>query len=353
MGGTLFLVLAFMLMARILGMPGIARLSPAHAYFGAFATNYSLDTRGYWESVGITQALSWMMLGAASIMLPRGALDMTVEKIRIALPRRRPARRWGKDSRRTQVRQEMLAVNPALWLAARHSGARVFLWGITAAAAIGGLICFSSPEIVSMLVLFGILNFILKMRLAAKACHCFAEARRNNALEMLLATPLTVNQIIQGQILALKRTFLAPVIAIICIEALAIFGRIAVDNGVNGFAPGAFTMIICSWYFVLFLLDMAAVTWAGMWFGLSAKKENQAITRTILLVLILPFASFFLCWFGLVFFVGIPIFWIGWCSSKLRTEFRAIAAQRYAPPKSGAAGMNNRPAPPFTLFPAQ
>jgi hypothetical protein len=243
----------------------------------------------------------------------------------------------------------MLAANPALWLAARHSGARVFLWGMTAVAVIGGLICFFAPEVTYLLVVFAIINFLLKLRLAAQACHCFAEARRNNALEMLLATPLTVNEIIQGQILALQRTFLAPVIAIICVEAVAIFGKTAIDTGANG----AFAMILCSMYFVLFLLDIVAVTWAGMWFGLTAKNETQAITRTILRVLILPYASFIFCWFGMVLFIGIPIFWIGWCSSKLRTEFRAIAAQRYAPPQASAAGTQNQPAPPVMSYPTQ
>lgn len=350
---TLVLVLTFMLVPGYLRMPAIAPLSPAHAFSRAFAANYFPTARAYWQSIGIAQALGWLMLGVASVMLPRWWQDKTVEKIRIAPARQRPARHPGNGYQRTQTRREMLAVNPALWLASRHSGARVFLWILTAVAAIGGSICVFSPEFVSLLVLFGILNFVLKVRLAYQACHCFAEARRNNALEMLLATPLTVSEIIQGQILALQRAFLGPVIAIICIEALAIFAKIAADSGADGFAPGTFTMILGSMYLVLFLLDIVAVAWAGMWFGLSAKKETQAITRTILLVLILPYASLAFCWFGMVFFVGIPIFWIGWCSSKLRTEFRNIAAQRYAPPKTVGSAVINPSAPPVVSYPTQ
>ena len=74
---------------------------------------------------------------------------------------------------------------------------------------------------------------------------------------------------------------------------------------------------------------MVAVTWAGMWFGLSSKKEGQAATKTILLVLVLPLCSLFFSCFGAPFFIGIPIFWIVWANRKLYAELRSLAAQRY------------------------
>ena len=70
--------------------------------------------------------------------------------------------------------------------------------------------------------------------MAAQACHCLAEARRNNALEMLLATPLTVDQIIRGQILALKRIFLVPIIVILALEiAGPIGGLYCINEGME------------------------------------------------------------------------------------------------------------------------
>ena len=81
-----------------------------------------------------------------------------------------------------------------------------------------------------------------------------------------------------------------------------------------------------------FVLDMLAVTWAGMWFGLSSKKEKaRQPPRPSLLVLVLPMCSLLLSCFGAPFFIGIPIFWIvlGMQSKALRPELRTLAAQRF------------------------
>jgi hypothetical protein len=146
----------------------------------------------------------------------------------------------------------------------------------------------------------------------------------------LLATPLTVDQIIRGQILALKRIFLIPTCVILALEFAGPIGGVIVsmkeqESSDLLFAASVGGLILG----VFFILDMVAVTWAGMWFGLSSKKEGQAATKTILLVLVLPMCSLLLSCFGAPFFIGIPIFWIIWANRKLYAELRTLAAQRY------------------------
>jgi hypothetical protein len=352
LGSAFFTVVIFVLLPVFFPHNPLASVSPACAYTNAFGAPYLLDPQSYWRSLGITQALSWLMLFSASLMLPYRWQDSPAGKTRLALPNL--SRSTGRDSRRERARREMLAANPALWLAARHSGARGFLWLLIAVIAIGGLLFIPGSHIISLLVFFAFINFILKVRVAYQASHCLAEARRNNALEMLLATPLTVNEIIQGQVLALQRIFLGPIVYIIVIEFLEVFGGMAAANGSNSAAA---MVIICTVYFTLFGLDIVAVTWVGMWYGLTSKKESQAVTKTVLLVLVLPYAAFIpFCWFGVVLFIGVPIFWMSWCGTKLRAEFRDRAAQRYTPPSSGLRWPHRddlTPKPPVIVYPTQ
>ncbi|MDB6121485.1 MAG: hypothetical protein JWQ71_478, partial [Pedosphaera sp.] len=156
-----------------------------------------------------------------------------------------------------------------------------------------------------------------------------AVARRNIALEMLLSTPLSVDQIIHGQILSLKRIFLLPVVTILSIEIAGLAGGIYLLQAGERGQPVGFSIFFGILYLSIFLLDVATLTWTGMWFGLSSKNETTAIVKTILYVLVLPFMGSFFCWFGILFFIGWPIFWIVWSTQKLRAEFRTLAAHRY------------------------
>jgi len=236
---------------------------------------------------------------------------------------------------RAAQRTRMLNMNPVYWLAARRPGDVVVWFGTMLTAWVITLILslrMKSEFWIPYLLCCYVLNVVVKMRVGAHACQCFAEARRNNALELLLVTPLTIEQFISGQILALKRSFQVPVIILLALEVAGlIFGfvvtfRVPTDNGILIFAIG-FCMV---WYFVFFALDVAALASVGMWHGLTCKSQTQAVTRTILLVVILPtFCMFFYIW-GIPFVIGLPIMFLITSRENLRREFRKRAGQRYA-----------------------
>jgi ABC-type transport system involved in multi-copper enzyme maturation permease subunit len=343
MAWTFALVAAFLILPSWSGIPLVERFSPAYAYSRAFSLDYPKDPQGYWLSLGIAQALIWLMLSCASVLLPRWWEDTPTVRVSW-FRRRRPSRR---DPHSEELRKEMLANNPAFWLAGRDSGNNLLLWILIVLICICGWLALSYQKRSSAWAIFGLawaVNLIFKIRVAAQACHCLAEARRNNALEMLLATPLTVNEIISGQIHAIRQKFSAPVIALMLVEGLVGFMVTSAETGSGDGAQAAFIMI-CGIFLGLFVLDLVAVTWAGMWFGLTAKKESQALTKTVLLVLLLPYAGCIGIWFGIIIYIGVPIFWISWCGSKLKTEFCTIATQRYTPP-SGSTGWSPAPAVP-------
>ena len=62
------------------------------------------------------------------------------------------------------------------------------------------------------------LNSTLKIWLAIEAGQQLAEDQRTGAFELLLSTPLTVQDILRGQLLALRRQFLRPLLVVLGVE---------------------------------------------------------------------------------------------------------------------------------------
>src|SRR6202041_2982441 len=98
-------------------------------------------------------------------------------------------------------------------------------------------------------------------------------------------------------------------------------------------------------------LDVGALQYVGMWFGLTAKRESQATMKTIVYVLIEPFVAmvlsvfsiFFSC-FGFLAFLIVPICLMIWAKARLEQKFREMAGTRYA---LKPVDMYARPAPGF------
>lgn len=334
MGRTLLVIAAFVTIPLLTPLNFLLPFSPAYAFHTAFARVYPGAVQGYWRSLGIAQVLSWMLLVWSSLLASRCWKEYPVVGQSSRWWQRR---QFGGADRRARLRTQMLEINPAYWLAGRHSTQRLLLTiliiiaGINSAALVFALSNkISFWNIAGFMAVVFVLNFILKSLVATQACRFLAEARRNNALEMLLATPLTVDQIIRGQILALKRIFQVPIVVILVLEAAGPIGGFVTSWDPRNGGGESMYFVVGLISLTFFVLDLVAVMWAGMWFGLSSKRENQAAFKTIFFVLVIPlFFMLFWC-FGAPFFIGIPIFWIVWANRKLYSELRTLAAQRYS-----------------------
>jgi len=75
-----------------------------------------------------------------------------------------------------------------------------------------------------------VLNLALKIWFATEAGRQIAEDRKRGALELLLSTPLTVRDILRGQLLALRRQFLGPLVTVLFVGCLLFFGSLADAN---------------------------------------------------------------------------------------------------------------------------
>ena len=119
-----------------------------------------------------------------------------------------------------------------------------------------------------------LLNFTLKVWLVIEAGQQLAEDQRTGAFELLLSSPLTVRDILRGQLLALRRQFLRPLLVVLGVELL-------LTVAVHRRAPDWETL--ATWLAGMFMLvaDLVALSWVAMWRALVAKSHNLATVSTL------------------------------------------------------------------------
>ena len=214
----------------------VAPLSPAWAWLNSHYAEYGVHPGGYWTSVLLTLGWSWGFLARASAIISRfceqeGAAKDSAES-------KSWFRRWRENpERRAKLRQKQLAANPVMWLADHNPDSPGLLWALVliVGAGITGRIVFA-PQLAKLPVILRgggldltfiifilLMNAAVKTLLAVRACRCLAEVRRNAMLETLLCAPLKVQDILQGQVMALKRRFLAPLMLLMFFEMAALF----------------------------------------------------------------------------------------------------------------------------------
>ena len=73
-----------------------------------------------------------------------------------------------------------------------------------------------------------------------------------------------------------------------------------------------------------------------MWFGLTSQKPTQALTTTVVFVLVLPLLLMIVPCFWVLgpgLMVAKSVIFFTWAQSKLENEFRRAATERYDPPR--------------------
>jgi hypothetical protein len=309
----------------------VALPSPLTAWRLAFDTSYRVWSRSFWVSILWTHAASWSFLISASVLLPR----LWRQRERMIPRTTRPSAQGEvRPAGRAKQRAELLEVNPVYWLNSRRSGwpwitwaAALFFWVATLLAfgLVWGIGASTTP-LVFLSVPFAslLLTAPARIEVGIQASRFFSEARRTGALELLLSTPLTTEEIVKGHWLTLRRRFFAPVAAVVgLVLLLLVFGLVEAGSDFTFFA--VFMGGKCLFLVAAFLADVLAAGWVGMLVGLTAKKPSQAAGLTVLYTVALP--TFAFCVPDLV--VSVPLLF--WARDKLRRELRAMSGPRYAP----------------------
>ena len=304
----------------------------------------------YLPSLACAAGLGMLFLLGACVVLPR--VWRAVPRL---LPTRTPAASRPLVAEReagVACHRRLLEINPFYWRTSRSRLGPLWvllvflllgvLWGwFTGGADLG-----RDPgwAITSALLL----GLVFKVWIVLAAARPLAEERRTGSMELLLSTPLTVRQIVGGQLRALGRRFGAVFLLLL----LTNFGlwKMAVE-----YAYGDHDLL--NWMAVCHVaalgVDSLALALLGMWAALRARNASQAAGTAFFRVVILPgvvlggtlMLIMALGWdrllghvsdlelllgFYLLCFVN-NLFWLGHAVHRLRTRFREAATQRFTP----------------------
>lgn len=331
-------------------------ISPGFAFWET--TNNSYEN--FWILFLITHVIAWCFLGMSIYFTPRIWQQKGSEG---KADTRSYNQRFGAPEQRKKLRLQIMDKNPVYWLALRRRWSGMFMKvSVVIVVALFAWSMLGSHRMVGYFsqALRMFVSFALEIWVAGQAARFFVEGWSNGALELLLCSPLNPKQIVQGQWLALKRIFFFPAVligAIQLISGLVELGGYSGTGTVAGWASFRGIMIVGG--FINFFAGLIALSWFGMWMGLTTKKQNVAVIKTVVFVMIIPWFAFaFMQPFVFLFFrptgsffpfanlvitfvlsFGKNIGFILWARSKLYSELRQIVS---------AGGKVNRP-PPLPL----
>jgi len=317
-GAAFPLLEAILRPAGVRGLSMLAAASPLTAWRMAFDLPYRMGSYRYWDSIIATGVVGWGLAILASWILPRRLQEETP----VAAPQTRESRVEEADlETRVRRRRRLLEVNPVLWMVARRSGpawVSSVICLLLVLLAVAGLWIDSSISMSLISTCALGLSLLTRISVALQSSRFFSEARRSGALEMLLSTPLSARGILSGQWLAIRRYYLLPVIAILCLRILALISAIQfarAGDAVTGNGMMSLWMYGGQVYEMIRLVtDVFAVAWMGMLTGLMCRKPGHAPGLTILFAIVLPALA------ACIPNIVIDIILIFWARDKLGRE---------------------------------
>ncbi len=328
--------------------PALSLSSPGYAFWTAGDWGRSL----YWRGLGMSHALGWVWFGLASFLVPR----LWQERAKAQSGKRQAAgvlrfaltalRFDGGAARRAKLRRKLIDRDPVQWLACRERWQSLGIWAVAILAAGGfAVLVMKLPAEAWMVwsLAGGFLMLVLYLWAASQACRFFVEARRSGLTELLLASPVNEKQIVQGQWRALVRMFALPMLLLVGVEmvgagfAQASFQRIASQiptptlsaagsvtnsaprrvvvvtstvsgtsavSGTRSVGPSLARMILAPAAAALTTIgNLIALSWFGMWMGLTSRNVTLATLQTFAFVQVIP-------WFVIKFAASMMMWWM-------------------------------------------
>lgn len=290
-GWTFF---GWLFLEKIFGLKGFFDTTEAEMLFGWVSPIYALQkllssldasqvAAEIWPSIGITLLLSWVFLFVAQRRLPLVWKDKPDSVSRLRWRERWKLWTHGNKEQRLSYRERLLDDSPTLWLGSRHRLKPALVWlvfGLIGVGWVGGWVAYGNDWLdVGNYVFTGLLlGLILKIWLAIEAAHRFNHDRQSGALELLLSTPLDVDEIIRGQLQALKRQFLWPSVTLIMMLFFFVLSEKA-KEGLTSWWLGSMAFVVA---------DMVSIAYLGMWLGLERRYATRAAGITLAQVIVLP-----------------------------------------------------------------
>jgi hypothetical protein len=329
---------------------GLYYSCPVYAFYLCNDAQYKLASDHFWWSVGVIHGLTWALILLASWLARRTWQERPA--VAHTWGWRRLWHRWsyGGTAGQRKFRKTALDLNAFYWLAGRARLKPVHVWTFLGFMAGWWLVGWATsghlwldPSVAVLTAL--LLNCTLKVWVAIEAGQQLAEDQRAGAFEAMLSSLLSVRDILRGQLLALKRQFLWPLIVVIAVELCFMWWlhrRLLEPFPVTWLAA-----------IMVLLADVTAVSCVGMRRALTAKSHNHATISTVFRVLLTPWAllgvvvvvgttwyvlildgewspgwNFYLgLWFGFSLLTDLVLGVVAW--RQLNSQFRQLALRRF------------------------
>jgi len=337
----------------------VQMLSPGYSQSMAMSSGFGLRPDYFWWSLLLVHLEGWLFLGLASWWLPRAWQERVTGAPRLRWRQHRQQWGYGNAATRKGYRTRLLNRNPFFWLAARDRLKPLWIWVLMAIIAIivgwSYLVFAQTPAVEGVFIAVGSIAIawygLLKLSVAGEAGRQLAEERANGTLEWLLSTSLSVEEIVNGQWLSLRRQFAGPLCATLAMGTVILFGAVSFKIwnwfGTQG---GTNFILFTLAMMVILVADVIALGWVGMWTGLS-RPAKQASGAALARIIVLPalafgilltlqaylarkmgtfnfgFASNLVFWFALG--LSNDLLFSLWARRQLRRRFRLMAARRF------------------------
>ncbi|HUR44304.1 MAG TPA: hypothetical protein VMZ27_00415 [Candidatus Saccharimonadales bacterium] len=340
----------------------VSHFSPGLVFRSVQEAHYVATPSVYWNSLASLHGLSWAFLVLAAVILPHTWQDRKLSTESTPQWLENLVSRMTNTSGRERS-SKLLGKNPVLWLAGRPTRQYFYLWlliGVSAIIGVAGWVFTKGDHSVATVIFVGalLLNYLIVGWVASQACGFFPEARASGAMELLLSTPTPIKTILEGYTLALKRQFLGPVVALLAVEVVLLAAH-ALRLVADGLQPIAslFLLGAGALSILVFILDLNAAAYWGMWMGLSNRTASKAMTKTVLYVLIFPMLT--LACLPLWPIVGIVknLILINYAQEQMRRYFRSYVTERFSSGTEFSSWSplpsNPTPRPPYlpTIYP--
>jgi hypothetical protein len=192
-----------------------------------------------------------------------------------------------------------------------------------------------------------VVHLILAGWMAMQACHTMVHARESGMLGMLISTPLTVSRIVRGYYLGVWKGFTKPFMVLAVVELFVLTSQWVVLGSKEESALNLVLLFFfCGGTLAVTLLDVVAVTWFGLWMGLTTKKAGPALAKTVLYVLVLPLgmACLFIFWPLLALVKNLVFIHLG--KEQLRRHLRPLVTEGRLAGQRALARQIIEPRPP-------
>ena len=245
----------------------------------------------FFPSVAAVHLMAWGALFLACWVLPRTWQDRPTVSRTAGFRAFIQRATLGNSETRRARRLQLLDPNPFVWLASRSRIQDKLPWifiGAVGAVWFWAFLRHPTEAVDSGPLLFFalVLQVFLLLSVGLETPRQIATDRLSGALELLLATRLTVKDIIRGQHLALLRVFLGPLICVASVQVAACSVPLVREH----FNREDLGIWLAFWAAAItgLLATLPALAWVGLWTAVRRRRSGSPATESILRVCVLP-----------------------------------------------------------------